>query len=117
MSISTSRALSTLLRSSSSILRAPATTNSNTSRTVTATLKGHHRFFSTSRVMTDSTSNPDGLKVPKPQDAPSEGRKPIPNTGWKGEVPSHKGGDYEKDFLNKPPYQWTSDKFQPKYHA
>jgi hypothetical protein len=67
--------------------------------------------------MTDSTSNPDGLKVPKPQDAPSEGRKPIPNTGWKGEVPSHKGGDYEKDFLNKPPYQWTSDKFQPKYHA
>lgn len=67
--------------------------------------------------MTDSTNNPDGKKIPKPSEAPSEGRKPIPDTGWKGEIPSHKGGDYEKDFLNKPPYKWTSDKFVPKYKA
>ncbi|KAK9894694.1 hypothetical protein P389DRAFT_100129 [Cystobasidium minutum MCA 4210] len=74
------------------------------------------RQFSSSK-MTESTNNPDGKKVPKPSDAPSEGRKPIPDTGWEGEVPSHKGGDYEKDFLNKPPYKWTSDKFIPKYKA
>ena len=43
--------------------------------------------------------------------------KPIPDTGWTGPVPSQKGGDYEQDFLNKPPYTWTSDKFMPKYAA
>lgn len=72
------------------------------------------RHFSSSN-MTESTNNPDGKKVPKPSEAPSEGHKPIPDTGWEGEVPSHKGGDYEKDFLNKPPYKWTSEKFIPKY--
>lgn len=74
------------------------------------------RSFSSSK-MTDSTNNPDGKKVPKPSEAPQEGHKPVPDTGWKGEVPSHKGGNYEKDFLNKPPYKWTSDKFQSKYKA
>lgn len=76
----------------------------------------HAKSFSASK-MTDSTNNPDGKKIPKPSEAPSEGRKPIPDTGWQGEIPSHKGGDYEKDFLNKPPYKWTSDKFVPKYKA
>ena len=43
--------------------------------------------------------------------------KPIPDTGWEGETPSHNGGDYEVDFLNKPPYSWTSSKFHSKYNA
>jgi len=46
-----------------------------------------------------------------------DGKKPIPQTGWEGETPSHKGGDYEKDYMNKPPYRWNSDKFVKKHEA
>jgi hypothetical protein len=71
--------------------------------------------------MTEATNNPDGTKIPHPDKIPQEinkdGYKPIPETGWEGEVPSHKGGDYEKDFMNKPPYKWNSDKFVKKYEA
>ena len=68
--------------------------------------------------MTDSTNNPDGKKVPQPSDSKlvqQKDFKPIPDTGWDGETPSHKGGDYEKDFMHKPPYHWQSDKFVKKY--
>lgn len=45
--------------------------------------------------------------------------KPTPDTGWRGQpdVPSQEGGDYEADFLNKPPYDWRSegDLFKAKY--
>lgn len=54
------------------------------------------------------------------QNKPNSGKqemKPIPDTGWTGPIPSQKGGDYEKDFLNKPPYSWNSDKFHAKYYA
>ncbi|KAI0806318.1 Mss4-like protein [Irpex lacteus] len=57
---------------------------------------------------------------PPPEDEhqPSH-TKPIPDTGWKGLLPSQKGGDDEPDFLNKPPYTWKSEgnKFVPKYTA
>ena len=79
------------------------------------TSKGH---FSSSCIMTDSTNNPDGRKVPKPSDDSSVQQKdfkPIPDTGWGGETPSNKGGDYETDFMNKPPYKWNSNKFTKKY--
>ncbi|CAD6574154.1 MAG: hypothetical protein CYPHOPRED_005296 [Cyphobasidiales sp. Tagirdzhanova-0007] len=70
--------------------------------------------------MTDSTNNPDGRKVPKPSDDSSVQQKdfkPIPDTGWGGETPSNKGGDYETDFMNKPPYKWNSNKFTKKYEC
>lgn len=54
---------------------------------------------------------------PKPGPAFDEGHKPIPETGWEGETPSKRGGDYEKDFMHKPPYMWNSDKFVKKYEA
>ena len=54
-------------------------------------------------------------RVPKPKDNSQEGHKPIPETGWEGETPSKRGGDYEKDFMHKPPYMWNSDKFVKKY--
>ncbi len=61
-----------------------------------------------------------GIPHPPPEDQhqPSH-TKPIPDTGWKGPLPSQKGGDDEPDFLNKPPYTWKSegDKFVPKYTA
>lgn len=55
-----------------------------------------------------------GRSTPIPTQ-PDPGHKPAPETGWEGEVPSRNGGDGEKDFLNKPPYRWTSDKFVKKY--
>lgn len=46
----------------------------------------------------------------------------TPDTGWPGhpEIPIVRGGDYEPDFMHKPPYWWTSEasegsKFVPKY--
>lgn len=54
-------------------------------------------------------------RVPQPGPEREDEKKPIPETGWEGETPSHKGGDYEEDFLNKPPYRWSSDKFVKKY--
>lgn len=64
------------------------------------------------------------LPYPPPEDYHAYGFshedfKPIPDTGWRGkpDVPSHKGGDYEADFLNKPPYDWQGEDnlFQAKY--
>ncbi|GJE96560.1 hypothetical protein PsYK624_127570 [Phanerochaete sordida] len=53
---------------------------------------------------------------PPPEDHPAKSKsKPIPDTDWPGPVPSKQGGDTERDFLNKPPYNWTSDEFAPKY--
>ncbi|KDQ57221.1 hypothetical protein JAAARDRAFT_688731 [Jaapia argillacea MUCL 33604] len=50
---------------------------------------------------------------------PDSNKKPIPDTGWRGSppIPSQDGGDYELDYLNKPPYKWDSDggKFIVKY--
>lgn len=51
---------------------------------------------------------------------PTEGPKPekeVPDTGWRGPIPSEQGGTEEKDYMNKPPYNWKSkdDKFVPKY--
>lgn len=43
------------------------------------------------------------------------GQKPIPDTGWAGPIPSADGGEDEEDYMNKPPYHWTSEKFVPKY--
>lgn len=49
----------------------------------------------------------------------SDGHKDIPDTGWTGQppIPSQEGGDYETDFMNKPPYFWKSegDKFKKHY--
>lgn len=50
-----------------------------------------------------------------PPDAKEKSKKPFPDTGWEGELPSVKGGEYEKDYMNKPPYRWNSDKFEAKY--
>ena len=55
-----------------------------------------------------------GRSTPIPTQ-PDPGHKPAPETGWEGEVPSRNGGDGEKDFRNKPPYKWSSDKFVKKY--
>ncbi|KZT29905.1 hypothetical protein NEOLEDRAFT_1153756 [Neolentinus lepideus HHB14362 ss-1] len=59
---------------------------------------------------------------PPPEDDPgqhTELQKPWPDTGWRGEpnIPSQKGGDYEPDFMNKPPYFWKpeGDKFEARY--
>ncbi|OBZ72514.1 hypothetical protein A0H81_07839 [Grifola frondosa] len=57
---------------------------------------------------------------PPPEGHPHKGqRKSIPDTGWRGHpsIPSQNGGNSEKDFTQKPPYEWTSEggKFQPKY--
>lgn len=57
----------------------------------------------------------DDPRIPQPKPQADEGHKPIPETGWEDEVPSKRGGDYEKDFLHKPPYMWNSDKFHMKY--
>ena len=45
--------------------------------------------------------------------------KETSETGWKGAIPSHDGGDTEEDFLHKPPYEWKShgDSFKPKYRS
>lgn len=55
---------------------------------------------------------------PPPEDTAKE-YKPTPDTGWKYPLPSKDGGDKEHDFLNKPPYTWTSegDKFKAKYYS
>jgi hypothetical protein len=34
-------------------------------------------------------------------------RAKAPRSGWDAEIPSAKGGDGEKDFMNKPPYHWS----------
>ncbi|KAH9856507.1 Mss4-like protein [Lenzites betulinus] len=41
----------------------------------------------------------------------------VSNTGWRGPIPSQKGGGDEDDFVHKPPYDWKSDRdlFKPKY--
>ena len=56
---------------------------------------------------------------PPPQDLQPNRFKPLPDTGWKGPVPSLQGGDSEHNFLKKPPYVWQSegDKFKSKYTA
>lgn len=38
----------------------------------------------------------------------SSDEKSIPDTGWRGSppIPSSDGGDYEKDWMSKPPYNW-----------
>lgn len=45
----------------------------------------------------------------------------TPDTGWRGQpaIPSQNGGDYEKDFINMPPYSWKSedDIFQCHYRS
>ncbi|SPO37981.1 uncharacterized protein PSFLO_03458 [Pseudozyma flocculosa] len=48
----------------------------------------------------------------------SQGHEVVkpPNTGWKGEIPSKKGGS-EAGYLLKPPYVWRSDEFEVKYTA
>jgi len=53
--------------------------------------------------------------IPKPQER--KGPKEPPYTGWDDEVPSKDGGDSEKDWLHKPPYNWSSDKFKADWHA
>ena len=49
----------------------------------------------------------------------SSSRDAFPDTGWRGEplIPSSRGGSNEKDFMKKPPYDWTGegDLFKPKY--
>ncbi|EKM57758.1 uncharacterized protein PHACADRAFT_90575 [Phanerochaete carnosa HHB-10118-sp] len=55
---------------------------------------------------------------PPPEDRHEKLRyKPTPDTGWTAPIPSRQGGDTEHDFLTKPPYSWTSDKFVPKYFS
>lgn len=43
----------------------------------------------------------------------------IPITGWHREIPSQKGGTYEKDYMHKPPYEWESEgeRFRAKYNS
>ncbi|EGO24316.1 hypothetical protein SERLADRAFT_467412 [Serpula lacrymans var. lacrymans S7.9] len=56
---------------------------------------------------------------PPPQDHTEDPQasKDIPETGWTGEIPSKNGGDYEKNWMHQPPYQWKSegDKFKTNY--
>lgn len=54
--------------------------------------------------------------IPQPPPGAKESiKKPFPETGWEGDLPSQEGGDKEDDFMNKPPYWWKSDKFEVKY--
>lgn len=54
--------------------------------------------------------------IPQPPPGLKESmKKDFPDTGWEGDLPSKEGGDYEKDFMNKPPYFWKSDKFEVTY--
>ncbi|KAG1733594.1 Mss4-like protein [Suillus paluster] len=59
------------------------------------------------------------------QDHPSD-KKSIPDTGWRGSppIPSSNGGDSEKDWMSKPPYNWTpargqdgEELFKTKYES
>jgi hypothetical protein len=54
------------------------------------------------------------------------GKKSIPNTGWHGSppIPSSDGGDSEKDWMSKPPYNWSPERgtdseelFKTKYES
>ena len=59
---------------------------------------------------------------PPPEDHPTRNTHEtheIPDTGWRGELPSRKGGTYEKDYMHKPPYEWKSegDRFKAKYYS
>ncbi len=57
---------------------------------------------------------------PPPEDDPTrKPQKSFPDTGWRGPIPSQKGGSYEEGFMHKPPYEWKSDGdlFKPKYHS
>lgn len=67
---------------------------------------------------------PDGAQSVVPHPPPEDHhdiprQKPIPNTGWKGPIPSHEGGSSEEGFMHKPPYDWRSegDLFEPKYYS
>ncbi|KAN0064705.1 hypothetical protein ACQY0O_002335 [Thecaphora frezii] len=61
-----------------------------------------HRFSTTA---TMSKKTEQGHEVVEP-----------PYTGWKGDVPSQKGGS-EPGYLFRPPYVWHSDEFKVKYTA
>ncbi|TFK81926.1 hypothetical protein K466DRAFT_501264 [Polyporus arcularius HHB13444] len=57
---------------------------------------------------------------PPPEDDPArKPQKSFPDTGWRGPIPSQKGGSYEEDFMHKPPYEWKSEGylFKPKYYS
>jgi len=54
----------------------------------------------------EGASNADVAEVDK------EGKIDAPNTGWKGPIPSSKGGDVEESWLLKPPYVWSSSEFE-----
>ncbi|KAI0710083.1 Mss4-like protein [Earliella scabrosa] len=70
-------------------------------------------------------SQPDGshsdVHHPPPEDDPllRPTNKSVPDTGWRGSIPSQHGGDQEEDFMNKPPYHWKSEGnlFKPKYYS
>ncbi|KAG1804762.1 Mss4-like protein [Suillus plorans] len=56
----------------------------------------------------------------------SDDKKPIPDTGWRGSppIPSSDGGDSEKDWMSKPPYNWLpargvsgEELFKTKYES
>ncbi|KAH9928669.1 uncharacterized protein B0H18DRAFT_1000064 [Fomitopsis serialis] len=55
---------------------------------------------------------------PPPEDHPTHETRGIPDTGWRGELPSMKGGTYEQDYMRKPPYEWKSEGglFKAKYY-
>jgi len=61
------------------------------------------------------TTQGEHSEIHHPLDADQDDKKPIPDTGWKGPVPSANGGEDEEDYMNKPPYHWESDKFVAKY--
>lgn len=46
----------------------------------------------------------------------SKGHVEPPKTGWKGAIPSQKGGS-EEGYILKPPYYWHSDDFEAKYKS
>lgn len=61
------------------------------------------------------TTQGEHSEIHHPPDADQKERKPVPDTGWKGPIPSADGGEGEEDYMDKPPYHWESDKFVAKY--
>lgn len=56
-------------------------------------------------------------ETPSKEAGPSSSKKEAPDFGWTGPVPSHEGGDKEENFMNKPPYTWTSNKFRASFRS
>lgn len=76
----------------------------------------HPRLIHSPTTMSAKQSKNDVPKPP-PEDHHELPKSEIPYTGWDAPVPSKAGGTGEQDYMHKPPYEWRSDQFVPKYRS